>query len=115
MNMFDFGKSHVPTVEAEEVKRAMDAKEQFVLIDVRTEGEYSRGKIQGSLHIPVEEISDKVKTVIPDASAKIFVYCLSGSRSVYAVEVMMKLGYTNVYDVSHGLLAWRAKWFPVVV
>jgi len=56
-----------------------------------------------------------MKENVPPCSAKIFVYCLSGSRSVHAVDVMVKPGYTNVFDMEHGLLGWRAKYFPVVL
>lgn len=111
--MFDFNQPNVPTVDADDVKKAIDSKESFVLIDVRTAGEYERGKIEGSIHIPVDEITCKIETSVPDKSTKVYVYCLSGSRSVHAVDTMRNMGYTNVFDVSHGLLAWRVKGFPV--
>jgi rhodanese-related sulfurtransferase len=112
--MIDFTEPQVPTVEAEVVKKAMDEKAQCVLLDVRTTGEYSRGKLEGSINLPVDEVSAKVETEIPDKTAKIYVYCLSGSRSAHAVDVMKNLGYTNVFHMNHGLLGWRAKYFPVV-
>ena len=111
--MDDFSQPTVPQVNVEDVKKALDAKEQCVLLDVRTPGEYTRGKITGSINLPVDQIQSDIETVIPDKSAKVYVYCLSGSRSVYAVDMMGKLGYTNVFDVSHGLLAWRVKGYTV--
>lgn len=111
--IFGFSEPEVPTVEPEEVKRAMDAGEQYVLLDVRTTGEYSRGKLAGSINVPVEEISREAQKYIPDLKQKTYVYCLSGARSSVAVEAMIQLGYTQVFNMSHGLLAWRAKYFPV--
>ncbi len=111
--MFGFNEPKVPTVEPEIVKQAMDAHEKYILLDVRTPEEFGRGKLAGSINVPVDEVNGKIKSIIADTSEKIYVYCLSGARSSVAVETMMKLGYTNVFNMSHGLLAWRAKYFPV--
>jgi rhodanese-related sulfurtransferase len=112
--MDTFSEPIVPQVTAEIVKKAIDEKKKFILLDVRTPGEYARGKIAGSINLPVDRVDCDILKVAPDKSAKVYVYCLSGSRSVHAVYVMMKLGYTNVFDIEHGLLAWRAKYFPVL-
>jgi rhodanese-related sulfurtransferase len=111
--MDDFSEPKVPQVTAEDVKKAIDEKEDCILLDVRTPGEYARGKIAGSINLPVDKVDCDVLKVLLDKSAKVYVYCLSGSRSIHAVDAMVKLGYTNVFDMEHGLLAWRAKYFPV--
>lgn len=111
--LFGFHEPEVPTVEAEIVKQAIDTKEDCVILDVRTAGEFSRGTLKGSINCSVEQIGQSVESLIPDKKQKIYVYCLSGARSSVAVETMMQLGYTNVFHMNHGLLAWRAKYFPV--
>lgn len=111
---FGFNEPTVPTIEAEDVKGAMDTNEKCVILDVRTSGEFSRGKLKGSVNIAVDEIHNRVQSELPDKKQKIYVYCLSGARSSVAVETMLKLGYTNVVHMNHGLLGWRAKYFPVV-
>lgn len=100
-------------VEVDVVKQAIDTGDSCVLLDVRTPMEYAKGKLKGSINLPVDQVQEKIESVIPDKSTKVFVYCLSGSRSIFAVDVMGKLGYTNVFNVAHGLLAWRVKQFPV--
>ncbi len=112
--MFDFLKPKVPRVTVADLKHALDAKELCILLDVRTPGEYAKGKIAGSINLPTDDVAARIRSVMPDQSAKTYVYCLSGSRSAHAVDAMAKLGYTNVFDVSNGLLAWRASNFPVV-
>lgn len=112
--MFDYSEPKVPQVTADNVKKAIDAKDKVFILDVRTEDEYSRGKIEGSVNIPLDDITKNVESVIPDKQAKIFVYCLSGSRSVFAVDQMIKLGYKNVSNMSNGLLVWRAMNYPLV-
>jgi phage shock protein E len=112
--LFGFHEPEVPTVEPETLKKAIDSGESCIILDVRTSGEFSRGKIQNSINIPVESVRTVAKSKIPDMNNKIYVYCLSGARSTVAVEIMQKLGYKNVYHVAHGLLGWRAKYFPVM-
>ena len=111
--IFGFHEPEVPTVEAEIVKQAIEKTEACVILDVRTTGEFSRGKLQGSINCSVEQIGQSVESLIPNKKQKIYVYCLSGARSSVAVETMLQLGYTNVFHMNHGLLAWRAKYFPV--
>lgn len=111
--MFDFMLPKVPQVEAKDLYEAIKEEENISILDVRTEQEYSREKIKNSINLPVNQIADKITNVIPDKNKKIYVYCLSGSRSVFAVDTMVKLGYKNVFDVKNGLLAWRVNQFPV--
>lgn len=94
-------------ISAQELQKIIDTNSKIVLLDVRTTGEYVRGKITNSINLPVDEVSDEVEKIIPDKNAFIYVYCLSGSRSVYAVQEMMMLGYKNVFNLTNGLLAWR--------
>jgi rhodanese-related sulfurtransferase len=113
--MFGHQYPKVPQVTAELLKEAIDANEKMHVIDVRTSGELARGKIKGCIHIPLDEIRNKIENVIPDKTSKIYVYCLSGSRSVFAVSEMRDMGYTNVFDVASGILAWRIQRYPLEV
>lgn len=87
-----------------------------VILDVRTPEEYLRGHIKNSINLPLNDLSSKIKDVIKDPDQKIYVYCLSGSRSDNAVEAMQEeLGFKNAYSLKQGLLAWRANKYPLVV
>lgn len=111
--MFDFLQPKVPTVLVDDVKQAIDDKKDYVLLDVRTPGEISKGKLAGSINIPIDDLATNIESLLPDKNRLTYVYCLSGSRSAHAVQTMVKLGYTNVFHVDHGLLAWRIKQYPV--
>lgn len=101
-------------ITAAEVKDALDKNEQAVILDVRSSEEVARGKIDRSIHLPMNEIQENINSVIPDKNTKIIVYCLSGSRSFIAAEILENLGYKNIYDMQNGLLAWRSKGFSLV-
>lgn len=103
----------VAQISADEVKSAIDSREEVVLLDVRTPGEYSRGKIEGSINIPVDSLESGT-AALPDKNKKIIAYCLSGSRSDIAASILRQMGYQNVFSMTHGLLEWRAKKYPLV-
>ena len=73
-----------------------------VLIDVRTVDEYNREHIPNAVNIPL----DQIDTVAYDIDTKIIVYCQSGMRSRQAVQTLLDMGYTNLYDLDGGLLNW---------
>jgi rhodanese-related sulfurtransferase len=77
------------------------------LIDVRTPEEYRQGHIPGSRNIPVDRIGE-VQTAIINRDAKLFVYCLSGSRSAYACANLVRMGYTNVTNIG-GIAQWSGE------
>jgi phage shock protein E len=112
--MFDFIIPNVPQVEAKNLFDAINSGQNIIILDVRTPHEYSKEKIGGSINLPVDQIEEKVENFIKDKKSKIYVYCLSGSRSVFAVNAMVKLGYTDVFNVKSGLLAWRVNKLPLI-
>jgi len=99
----------VPQITADDVKKSIDSKENVILLDVRTPVEFSRGKIGGSVNLPVDDVAEKIIGIVPNKNQKIYVYCLSGLRSDVAVETMIQLDYTNVFSMTSGLLMWRSK------
>lgn len=111
--MFDFLTPNVPQVEVKDLFDFIKKNKDLVLLDVRTPMEYSKGKIAGSINLPVDKVKEEVEKLIPEKDKEIYVYCLSGSRSVFAVDTMIKLGYKKVFDVKNGLLAWRVSNFTV--
>jgi len=76
----------------------MQQDSKIQLIDVRTKEEYRGGRIPKSLNVPVENLQLITKTV-PNKDARIFVYCLSGGRSVQAAHMLNHMGYTNITNI----------------
>lgn len=76
-----------------------------ILLDVRTEEEYSETHIDGSTNLPLQKI-EMATSIITDKNKPLFVYCRSGVRSAKAVEILKRMGYTNVNDIG-GILDYR--------
>ena len=85
-----------------------------IFIDVRTPGEFSSEHIERAINLPLDSIADTIEKALPDKSKALFLYCLSGSRSMQAAKIAEHLGYKNIYNIQSGLLAWRMKKLPLV-
>ena len=84
-----------------------------VLIDVRTKDEFSGGAIAQALNIDYNDASFEQTIGNFDKTKPYFVYCLSGGRSSAAAEYMRTHGFTNVYDLKGGIMAWKKAQLPV--
>ncbi|NBI68241.1 CoA-disulfide reductase [Pseudoflavonifractor sp. 60] len=69
------------------------------LLDVRTVGEYSAGHIDGFLHIPVDELRERLDEV--ERGKPVYVICQSGLRSYIACQILSGYGY-EAYNFAGG-------------
>ena len=92
-------------INAEKAKDMMENLEEFVLLDARSEEEFSEGHIPGAIVIPHEEVSERAESEIPEKDVPVFVYCRSGRRSKIAAEALVALGYSEVYEFG-GIIDW---------
>ncbi len=100
-------------VSLDELKRRLDAREPYVLLDVREKEEYRAGFIPGAVSIPRGFLEIQVEQRIPDKSAKIVAYCAGGTRSALAAKTLAELGYTNVETANPGFVRWKDLGFPM--
>ena len=63
--------------------------------------------------IPYNEIEQYLDLLPADKDAKIVLYCRSGNMSTKAAKELVKLGYTNVYELDGGFNAWKAAGLPM--
>ena len=106
-------KSSIQTLTLEELKRRLDAKEAFTLVDVREKDEVRAGFIPGALSIPRGFLEMQAEQRLPDKSAKIVVYCAGGIRSAFAAKALSELGYTHVESANPGFGRWKDVGYPV--
>ena len=92
-------------ITQEAAKEMMDTQE-VVILDVREQHEYDSGHIPGAVLLPVGTIvEDTAAAVIDELDMVVLVYCRSGNRSKTASQVLVDLGYTNVYEFG-GINDW---------
>ena len=92
-------------INAEEAKKIMDTESGYIILDVRTQEEYDEAHIPGAIVIPNTEIEARAESELPDKDQMILVYCRSGRRSKLAADILVELGYTNIYEFG-GIIDW---------
>lgn len=99
-------------ISAEEVYEIVTSGEDYIVLDVRTLDEFNEGHLEDAVHIPVNELEDRLDE-LPQVRP-IIVYCKSGVRSSTAANILIDNGFTMVYDMG-GILDWIEEGYPVVV
>jgi rhodanese-related sulfurtransferase len=85
---------------------AMLLTKDFTLLNVKTP---YMGEIAGTdLYIPYNQLAGRAAELPMDKSARITVYCRSGSESAIAAQTLIDLGYTNIDNLDGGMTAWTA-------
>lgn len=85
-----------------------------VILDVRTQGEYSRGHIENATLISTSDRDFVKKVSLLQKDKPLYVYCLTGSRSYAVVNYLFKQGYTRLYNLSRGTMEWQNAGFKLV-
>ena len=66
------------------------------------------------LSIPYNQIENRLAALPPDKGAKIVLYCRSGSMSAIAARTLVRLGYTNVWNLAGGMVGWQQQGYPLL-
>jgi rhodanese-related sulfurtransferase len=106
-------RSRVREITVAEVKRKLDAGEEFRFIDVREDHEWQQDHAAGAEHLGRGIIERDIDKVAPDKDAEIVLYCGGGFRSALAADNLQKMGYTNVLSMAGGIRAWREANYPL--
>jgi rhodanese-related sulfurtransferase len=81
----------------------------FVNVHIPYEGEIEKT----DLFIPYNEIEEKLNKLPSDKNVKIVLYCRSDRMSVIAARTLVTLGYSNIWSLEGGMVAWKKAGFPL--
>ena len=99
-------------VEARERIEQGSGNPDFVLLDVRTPGEFRSERIGGALLIDYNSRTFREEMAKLDRGKTYLVYCRTGNRSTGALEVMREEGFRNVYHLDGGIVKWKEAGLP---
>lgn len=97
----------IPTITADDVYQRRS--EGWMLLDVRTDEEWAEGRIDGSVHIPM----DQVVARLDEISEQVVCICAVGGRSERVTQYLRQQGLDAVNLVG-GVHGWAAAGKPVV-
>jgi rhodanese-related sulfurtransferase len=98
----------LPSMSAEELIVKMKSDSTLIILDIRTDAEISGplGKIDGIIHIPVQELERRVNELDTYKDKEIAVICRSGNRSKAGTAILLKHGF-NAKNVLGGMIEYR--------
>lgn len=100
-------------IKPADVSAALAESTPPFLLDVREAAEVEKdGYIKGAVNISVRDVLKNLDK-LPGLDEKIIIYCGSGQRGGMLMGVLRVLGYTNVFNMSGGLGAWKTAELPV--
>lgn len=114
--MLDWAVENLPIertvlISPAELLKRVDQPGDMLLIDVRSEEEFTTGALLGARNIPFKEFSTHVD-IIPKNKA-VVLYCAVGTRSIAAVSALQRSGHQAVIMLSGGTLAWSKNDLPL--
>ncbi len=91
-------------ISAKDLQKKRSAAEELVLLDVRELNEFEYARIEGSQHIPLNQIPQRMNEI--DNTVCCVVICHHGMRSQQAADFLVHSGFSNIYNLSGGIDAW---------
>ena len=65
----------VATISRDDLKRKIDAGDDFVLAEILDEDVYAAGHLPGAVNMPGERVAELAPVLIPDKGSDVVVYC----------------------------------------
>ena len=96
----------VPSVSPAEA--ASRVTEGWMLLDVRTDGEWAEARIPGAVHIPMDQLTSRLDEV----ADRVVCVCAVGARSARVAQFLSAQGYEAV-NLDGGIYAWADDGLPV--
>lgn len=110
--------THIPDhavklISVLDLKKKIDNKENFLLLDTRSKQGYRQGHIATAISFPTHRIAKEWSTLSKDQ--EIIVYCggQGCALSRRAVKILLWHGFISVYELDDGTHAWQAAGFPL--
>jgi rhodanese-related sulfurtransferase len=96
----------VPTIQSADVGGLV--AEGWTLLDVRTDEEWASGRIPGSLHVPMDQVVER----LPEIGDRVLCVCAVGGRSARVTQYLRNQG-REALNVEGGVHGWAAGGGPI--
>jgi rhodanese-related sulfurtransferase len=85
---------------------SMSAGQKAVIVDVREDSEWNEQHIPGAIHIPLGQLNERLAELKQYKDSPVITQCKSGGRSAQAFDVLKSAGFSKVYNMDGGIIAW---------
>lgn len=100
------GAESLPEITPAELKERLDRGDALTIVDVREPHEWEIANLEpyGARLIPMREIEARLGEL--DRDAEIVLHCKTGGRSAIVLRRLREAGYTRLWNLKGGILAW---------
>jgi len=112
LKLVNDAKARVKETNVADVKRRLAAGEKFLLVDVREDNEWAKGRLPGAVHMGRGVIERDIEKAVPETATKMILYCGGGFRSALVADNLQKMGYSNVESMDGGWRGWTEAGLP---
>ena len=84
----------------------MFSEQKAIIVDVREDSEWKAQHIAGAIHIPLAQVAGRLSELAQYKDRNVVVQCRSGKRSAKAASTLQDAGFTKVYNLTGGIIAW---------
>jgi rhodanese-related sulfurtransferase len=103
-------KGQYTDISPDELNTMLEHKD-FFMVDVHIPHEGLLPQVDA--RIPYDQITEQLDKLPADKTAKIVLTCKGGGMSKTAAVALADLGYTHVYNLAGGFVAWKTKGYPL--
>lgn len=101
--------TEVTVEQAQKLTQQRAGQKDFVVLDVRTPGEFREGHLAGAVNVDLLASDFAARLSAMDRGKSYLVYCRTGNRSTKAFHIMEQLGFRTVYHMRDGIVGWEKK------
>jgi rhodanese-related sulfurtransferase len=108
----------VPSITAAEAaaatnpSAAADPATRPLIVDVRERNEFEQERVEGVVLLPISEFVARHRSLPRDRP--LLMMCAAGSRSTSATVYLLQAGWTDVRNITGGMIGWRRAGLPIV-
>lgn len=112
--LLDQAAAKTPFIAMDElVQRLGQRRNDFIILDVREQSAWQRGRIPGARHLARGQLELKVDETFPDPDVEILAVCELGKISTLAAATLRDLGFRRAVALDGGMKAWRDAGHPL--
>ena len=87
---------------------------EAIFLDVRDDSEFKSGHLLNARNMPVSKLDERMHEIEKYKEKDVVVYCDSGMRGTRAIAKLKKNGFTRLFSLAGGLVAWEKANLPTV-
>jgi rhodanese-related sulfurtransferase len=91
---------------------ALQSAKKALIVDVREDDEWQAQHIPGAIHIPLGQLENRLGE-LKSQHSPLIMQCRSGKRSAKAQATLKAAGFSDVYNMEGGLIAWQQQGLAV--